>query len=272
MTFQGREECFARAGHAAFHSADRAIGNPRCVFVREASGTHQNERFALFGGKRAQRPSCVGKLNRPCLFSSGDRDAFCGGFVPWRLAPSPPSVGVELIAQNCEEPCFKIRSWPEGVTRLPSFCQRLLRQIVRQLAIAAERTGKCPQERNEIEQVLAEIATGIVRRHRLPGRFAVGAHAPRRLIETVRLHVVSSFLLLLASIFRKSSRKSSGTGSWTTSSYMRRNSRPIARCRARAAMVFSLSGCSFFTSNVPPSRRAAGPSQYRPSMPPALFT
>src|SRR6202034_3991802 len=50
-----------------------------------------------------------------------------------------------------------------------------------------------------------------------------------------------------SSILRNKSMKSSGTGSCATSSYMRRSSRPMARCRARMARVFSLGFSSFDT-------------------------
>ena len=50
-----------------------------------------------------------------------------------------------------------------------------------------------------------------------------------------------------SSMRRSKSRKSSGTGSWATSSYMRRSSRPIALWRARIARAFSVGFSSFDT-------------------------
>ena len=90
--------------------------------------------------------------------------------IPGSLAPRPPAVRVELIAENPEEPRLEVGTGFECATRLPRLGQRLLREIVRDLDIVRQRAGKCAQKWDQLAQIRLELVVGI----RLGSRFIAG--------------------------------------------------------------------------------------------------
>src|SRR6185503_14930790 len=83
-----------------------------------------------------------------------------GILIPGRLPPSSTTVGIELVAKNREEPRFQVGTGREHVSRLPSFYQCLLGQVVCSFLIATQRAREGAQERNQVQQIMLEL--GIV--------------------------------------------------------------------------------------------------------------
>src|SRR6185312_3057759 len=99
------------------------------------------------------------------------------------------------------------------------------------------------QEGDKRQQFGLEIAVAVIGHLGRPAGVVAGHGMRHR-------HYEAFFPLLLSSassILRSRSMKSSGIGSWATSSYMRRSSRPIARWRARIARAFSFGFSSLDT-------------------------
>src|SRR6201999_2622211 len=204
----------------AFDRADRAFADRGRVLIGKAPRAHQNQRFALLVGQNAQRPGRVGQLRREHLILAAAGNTLRGILIPGRLTPGPAPVGIELIAQNGEQPGLQIGAGNESGAALPSLDQGLLRQIVGAFLIAGERAGKSAQKGNERQELGLEIAVAII----LAG-VGRAVHGGRGYHHDTFLPVRASSA---SSMRRSKSRKSSGTGSSATSSYMRRSSRPMA--------------------------------------------
>src|SRR5579885_2498657 len=244
-TVQRGQQRLAGARNAALHGAYGAIANRRRRFIGEPACADQNERFPLLVGERTQRPGGIRKLGRRGLFARCPGNPFCRILVPGGLPPGAPAVRIELVAQDREEPGLQIRAGCEHAPRLPGLNKRFLRQIVGCVRISAERTRKRAQEWNQLQQPLLELRIGV----------AGSRGTVRQGIEIAPGHF-STPGSLSSSILRRRSRNSSGTGSRVISSYMRRSSRPMARCLARIARFFTLSGLvcliASFATTFPP--------------------
>src|SRR6185312_1298799 len=140
---------------------------------------------------------------------------------------------IELVAQDGEKPGLEIGAGDEAGPALPGLDQGFLGQVVGGFLVAGQGPGKGAQEWHKAKQLGLEV--GVFRLLGMCRRGGAGHH------ETFFPPLSSAEPRSSdSSIWRSRSRKSSGTGSWATSSYMRRSSRPIARCRARIALAFSL--------------------------------
>src|SRR6185312_4242608 len=149
-------QSLAGARHPAFHRADGAFADGGRVLIGEAARAHQNKSLALFVGKTAQRPHRVGQLGRINLILGAAGNAFGGVLVPRRLAPGAAAVGIELVAQNGEQPGLEVGAGNEGGAALPGLHQCLLRQIVGRLRIAGQRASEGAQERHQPQQLILE--------------------------------------------------------------------------------------------------------------------
>src|SRR5476651_534305 len=224
----------AGPGNPAFHRAHGAFADRGGVFIGETARAHQDQRFALFVGQMFERAHRVGQFGRMKLVLAPARDAFGGILIPGRLAPGAAAVGIELVAQDREQPGLQIGAGDKAGAALPSLDQGLLRQIVGGFLVAGQGAGEGAQERHKTQQFGLEVR--IFRLVGMGGRGGGGHH------ETLPPPLSPA-----SSIWRSRSMKSSGTGSCATSSYMRRNSRPMARWRARIARAFSLGFSSLAT-------------------------
>lgn len=185
------------------------MANLSRVLIREAPGADKNQGLALFVGKSVHGTCRFRQLHGPHLLVVHYGHALRRTIVPGRLAPSAAPIGIELIAQDGEEPCLEIRAWTESGARLPRLGERLLRKIVGEIAVTAQRAGKRAQERNEFKQTCFELCVGVATTRCLPGnRVGCGDFHLLRF----------PFLPPASSICRRRSRNSSGTGSCTTSS------------------------------------------------------
>jgi hypothetical protein len=84
-------------------------------------------------------------------------------FVPWTLAPAASPDGIEVVAEDHEEPRFEICPPLEGRAALPRLDQRFLAKIIGFVAIAAQRARKGAKERDQIEEFGPELRV-VVRR------------------------------------------------------------------------------------------------------------
>src|SRR6185312_17197559 len=131
-------------------------------------------------------------------------------------------IGIEFVAQDHKQPRLQIRAGAEFVARLKRLGEGFLRQIIGQIALAAQRTRESTQHRHHFDQAGAE------------GLLLLLGHGPGGFVMFVRwlrpVHASASFL---PSIFWRSDMNSSGTGSEATESKNLRRPWVMAFCCAR---------------------------------------
>ena len=108
LAVQDFHQRLAGARHPAFDRADGAFADRGRVLIGKSARAHQDQRLALFVGQAAQRARRVGQLGGIDLVLAAARNALGRILVPGRLAPGPAPVGIELIAQDGEQPGLEI--------------------------------------------------------------------------------------------------------------------------------------------------------------------
>src|ERR1700722_12037597 len=216
VDIQQRAELRAGAVDAALDGADRAAADRRGVFIGEAGGAYQDQRFTLVLRQFFQRRAKLLELQMRALRRLGFQRLGIAALGILDLAPPLAIVGAEQVAQDREQPRRQIRAGLERVDIGQRPQQRFLDEVVGSVGVAAERDGEGAQARHRGQNFVAKC---VCEGHQsLPSSveslvFPVGEPA----------RPPSSG----ASSFRISSAKRSGTPCRTTSSYMARSWWPI---------------------------------------------
>src|SRR5690554_6130 len=124
-----RSERGASPADAALDRTDRAAANLRCLFVREAAGAHQQQRFAPLRRQREQGAVHVRQVNRLFLSSRSRQNALSGGLVIFAAESIAAHVGEIGVAQDHERPRAHAGAGFEPVLRRPRLEQRFLDEL-----------------------------------------------------------------------------------------------------------------------------------------------
>ena len=156
FTVENSDQCLSRPCNATFHGSNCATADPGGVLISKPAGADENKCLPLFARQRFECSRGIRQIRRPRLFAVATGNPFSGFRVPGYLSPRSTTVGIELVAQDCEQPCLEIGAGHERATRLPSLNERLLGEIVGPLMSAGKRAREGSEKRHERQQIRFE--------------------------------------------------------------------------------------------------------------------
>ena len=140
----------------------------RRFLIGKAAGADEDQRLALRLGQVHQRALHVANLDMPVLAGRRGEDLGGGDLVPFALEAGAAHLAQEQVAKDDEGPGAHIGAGLEPLPRRPRLEQRLLDQIVGEVAAAGQRAAEGAQMRDDRRQLFLEF--GIGQRNRLDRR------------------------------------------------------------------------------------------------------
>lgn len=162
-TFKCSNKGFASARNAAFDRADCAAAYAGGLFAREAAGTDEDQRLALFVGQAAHRARKILQIKVRGLRALGRRCMGGDAFVPRTLTPAATPDRVEVVAEDHKEPGFEICASLERRRALPRLHKGFLAKIIGFVPIATEGSCERAKKRDEVQQLSSKLGV-VVRR------------------------------------------------------------------------------------------------------------
>lgn len=153
----------SRPVYSAFHGACRASANLGGLFVAEALGTYENDGFALGRSEFGERPQHVLIIHPSILRGRVSyQEKLFVSTINEHVAVLTPEMREKGIAQDGEQPCPEVGTFLKGIQVRPCSEDGVLRQIISEIHIAAERYRECAKVREECDQVTLDSERGHV--------------------------------------------------------------------------------------------------------------
>src|SRR4051794_23801047 len=150
----------AAAGDAALDRADRTAANLGRLLIGETAGADEDQGLALRLRQMEQGALHVAELDMAVL-ARRRRQQFGGGdLVPLPLEAGAAHLAEEQVPQDDEGPGAHVGAGLEALARRPGLEQRLLNEVVGEVAAARERAAEGAQVRDDLGELILEFVVG----------------------------------------------------------------------------------------------------------------